>query len=240
MEKEKVVDKLRKLFALANDRGATEAEAQSAMAKAQELLAAHKLSMSDVEVQTEKTGHEAVKIGKRPWQGFVYWAAAQICFCDVFQNRGSIIIVGKPSDIIATKCLAEYLVSNGERMAKSVCSGNEEAFGGRGSFHAFKVGYAHRIHERAIALVAKAKANKMRDESTGNELILHPLYARAEADNAAYLRDKGVRVRTKTSSSRISNGGAYHAGREAGNSVSLTRNTVGGGSRSSVLVIGNK
>jgi hypothetical protein len=48
MDKETIIDKCRKLMALANDRGATPAEAQAAMGLAAKLLAKHSLSMADI------------------------------------------------------------------------------------------------------------------------------------------------------------------------------------------------
>lgn len=56
MTKEKVIDKVKKLLAMTESE--YENEAESAMLKAQELLAKHQLTMKDIDLDNDKSGVE--------------------------------------------------------------------------------------------------------------------------------------------------------------------------------------
>ena len=233
MEKQ-IIEKLRKLLALANDRAATEAEAQAAMGKVQQLLAAHKLSMSDLETSdNEEVGRDGIHIGRKSWQFFLYAAAAKVCFSMALQSGQSVMIVGRLSDVAAAKCLGEYLCSTGLKMLKAA------SLSGKAQSNSWKLGYSHRIWERAHDIVRKARENKVQDSVTGKEMILHPLYSRAEKEVSTYLASQGIRLRGSSSRSTVSSRDAYASGRESGNSVHLGTNVISGGG-SGVLGIGYK
>ena len=51
MENERVLEKVKKLLALANDRGATEGESQTALLMAQKIMAENNLTIKDVEAK---------------------------------------------------------------------------------------------------------------------------------------------------------------------------------------------
>lgn len=220
----KLKDKLKKLFALANDAGATEAESNTAMLKAQELLALHKLSMSDLDLKEEgATTESSIEIGRRPWMASLYSAASRLCFCQMFLNKNKIVIIGKPSDIESAKCLGEYLVSTCLKLA-SQFENNK-----KGDRSAWKAGFSTRVSGRSIEIVKQARENKLKNSETGKELILSSLYSQSDLDCYRYLRDKGIRVEQVNRSTKIKNANAYQSGREAGNSVHLGTNVIGGG-----------
>lgn len=229
----KLKDKLKKLLTLANDSGATEAESNTAMLKFQEILALHKLSLSDVDLKSEHDTTEGiVSIGKRPWVSFLYSAACRLCFCTMFVHNKSVIIIGKPSDIESAKCLAEYLIET--------CSKLSVQFEGTGkrSKAAFRTGFSHRVAVRAIEIVKLAKENKLKNSETGADLILSPLYSQCERDCQNYLKDKGIRIAAKPSRITVGNRDSYSQGASAGNSVHLGTNVVGGGNNNSVRMLG--
>lgn len=225
MEKDVILEKLKKLLALA-ERGGTEAEAENAMAKAQALLAQYNLSMADVDAHDADPVMENVfETGeKNSWKDTIVGAAARLCFCDAIKSsqRRSILIIGTATDAMAAKCLATYLIQTGEKMSK-------QAVGDRSFKIAWKVGYAQRISTRCFEMVRAAKANQLKDETTGTDLILHPVFNKTDKANRDFI-DSNYKVRLSNRSFRVRNGDGYNSGSDAGGSVSLsTRNIAAKG-----------
>jgi ElaB/YqjD/DUF883 family membrane-anchored ribosome-binding protein len=230
---ETIVSKIQKLLAL-GERGGTEAEAEAAMRKVHELLARHNLSLDDVKGEAEKD-EDYVKeteegTNKQPWQRIVWAAVAELYFCSYFsqRNRGTgdlhHVVIGKPSNIAVVKYMAAYLIRTGQQVAKEAAKDSVS----KASFiNSFKKGYSHRIHFRVKEEIAKAKAGKVTDSSTGTALILHPLYDQTKRDLDQFFREHGINVTSRSTSSRPSNHVGYMAGKAAADSVSLANNGVG-------------
>lgn len=126
---EGIVEKVRKLLNLAA-KGATEAEAASATAKAMQLLAAYNLDMSTI----EQGGGESGKREEARLQGGMYlferelWAAiAQLNFCMYFTTRQKAThkrrkisfahrIIGRTVNTAGTRAMAGYLQSTISRL----------------------------------------------------------------------------------------------------------------------------
>src|SRR5512139_2662947 len=91
-----VIDKVRKLLARADPtRGATEAEAETSMRLALEMLARHNLSMETVAVrETDATKPGVIEsdlAGRgdrvKRWAVRTAMAAAKVCYCDHLMRR---------------------------------------------------------------------------------------------------------------------------------------------------------
>jgi hypothetical protein len=134
-----VVEKIRKILALGRDRGATESEAATAMAKAQELMARYNLDMALVEASGKKV--EADRGGERTkekvkgramykWQqklakyvsdvNYVYhfiqesweWSAKMGRHKKVPQH----VFVGRQANVVTAQIMYEYLCETIERL----------------------------------------------------------------------------------------------------------------------------
>lgn len=223
MNRENLIEKLQKILALAA-RGGTEAEACTAMAKAQELLALHGLSMSDVDGhvrQADRTIDQVIMTGARfDWRGTIASGIGKLCFCFVVNctgSKGGMLYIGKQSDVAVASELARMVIETGEKLAREMPAAN--------SFRrSFLRGFGDRIAARCADMV-KAPVVKT---STGTDLILHPLYARAESNGREYAdKQLGMRLISSRSYRRgPANGAGYNAGRAAANGVSLGRNGV--------------
>ena len=225
MDRENLIEKLQKILALAA-RGGTEAEACTAMAKAQELLALHGLSMADVDGhvrQADRTVDQVVHTGARyDWRGSIASGVGKLCFCFVVNctsSKGGMLYIGKQSDVAVASELARIVIETGEKLAREMPAAN--------SFRrSFLRGYGDRIAARCAEMV-RAPAVKT---STGTDLILHPLYANAEANGRDYAdKQLGMRLRSCRSYRRgPRNGSGYNAGKDAANRVNLGRNGITG------------
>lgn len=104
---EDIKDKVKKLLRLADS--SNEHEAKLAMAKAQELLAKHKLSMSDVELKEMKVEHRNTGIfyseRKDKWKSYLIHAIAELYCVENYINtayhssKHEICIIGMSNDI---------------------------------------------------------------------------------------------------------------------------------------------
>lgn len=150
---EKLIDRIRKLLTLANDAGATEAEAALASNKASALLAEHNLSMSDVELKAE--GRENTNFTYQyMWHMHCYVAAAELnmCLALVVKKKGfrKVTYVGRPTAVAVSKLVGDYFVQTIQRMAK-------EQGGSFAHRKSYAMGVALRVRSRVLALIEERK-----------------------------------------------------------------------------------
>lgn len=124
----KVIEKVKKLLALSKDKGATEAEAQVAAAKAMELLHAHNLDMLTVE-RSKNAGssqREDAKLsgGLYRWQRQLWESVSELHFCMYWAIKGldkgskyEHRVLGSQVNVVGTKVMAEYLQQTIDRLA---------------------------------------------------------------------------------------------------------------------------
>jgi hypothetical protein len=125
---------IKKIEALLNTNGCTEAEAEARMAKAQELLAKYNLDMA--EIGREKPSGNARKDktqngGLYSWQRRLWKAVAEMNFCyylsikglakgSTYQHR----VIGSHANVIATEVMAKYLQDVIEKLAQAWAKDN--------------------------------------------------------------------------------------------------------------------
>jgi hypothetical protein len=157
---ERVVEKVRKLLNLAA-KNTNEAEAASATAKAQELLAAYNLDMATI----EQGGGESGKREEQRMMGGMYlyerelWnAIAQLNFCMYFTTRGKPNpktrrkisfqhrIIGRTVNTASTKAMGGYIQGVIERLCRERFPVNSQFFSSEAV--AFREGMADKIGTR--------------------------------------------------------------------------------------------
>jgi Protein of unknown function (DUF2786) len=126
MAPEDVVERIRKLLRLAENAGATEAEAASALERASALLLRHNLSMEQIAVsasQREVVGEERIRTGwAGSWRGSLLGVLARHNLCSPFVHRrdraDTVVIVGRPANIEATHAMYDWIAEQLERFAQ--------------------------------------------------------------------------------------------------------------------------
>ncbi|HMF40944.1 MAG TPA: DUF2786 domain-containing protein [Polyangia bacterium] len=246
MTADEVLAKVRKLLRLSECEGATEAEAALAADRAQALLTSYKLSLGDVgdlhaaaqaatpdpvtEVVTER-GQMA------SWFGWVLAAVADTGFCRCLLSRprrmgggsipGRYWLIGRPLDVEVARELLEHLCAEVERLTRRY----EPAENGwrvkgsdlRRARSSFALGCASRICSR----LREAWAARQAASGETRALVVSEGAAVAAYMAAKYPKlGKGRAVKFRAASNH------YAAGREAGNTVSLSasRKLTGGAS----------
>lgn len=119
---------IRKIEALLNVKGCTEAEAESRLAKAQELLEKYNLDMASIggTPTQNKRNDKKTKGGLYSWQRNLWKAVAELNFCHYLSikglQRGSTYehrLIGSHGNVIATEVMANYLQETIEKLAQT-------------------------------------------------------------------------------------------------------------------------
>lgn len=218
---EKLIARIRKMLALANDAAATEAERDTALQMVYKLLAKHNLSMTDVApARAERRTQSTELFYGRPWALTVCKAVAELFFCAYFvspsseKNMVHHYFVGKESNAITALEMARYLVGSIRKEARRRQRELSENMTWQRSFC---LGAASRLWARVKEL------QKQESEATpGTALVLANLYERERSENKGWLAEQGVSLRPRASGAKKSvDVGAYAEGQVYGNSVSL-------------------
>jgi hypothetical protein len=204
---EKIKAVLRKIEALLNTNGCTEAEAQARTAKAQELLEAYNLDMAEIGASGKGAQRSDTKRsgGLYGWQRKLWKAVAELNFCYYFSikglARGSVYehrLVGFHANVVSTEMMAKYLQETVERLAQKWAKENgyksvfvREAIAVREGMTAR---LSERLQERRNEQIRKAEEAKRDRErnataSTSNALTIVDIVS-SEADfNNDYLNN---------------------------------------------------
>lgn len=170
----KIAERVAKLLALA-EKGASEAEAASAVSKAMALLAAHNISMDTVTQAAEGSGRREdakQRGGMYLYEREVYKAVAELNFCFYFVSRvkfrlhpakldarGVVIrearhqmsfahrIVGRAVNVAASKAMSGYLLGTIERLCRERIGNVNSQFFSSWSV-SFRKGAAERVVEK--------------------------------------------------------------------------------------------
>ena len=229
---ENVIDKLQKL--INHERSARTvgniAEAEAFAAKIAELLFAHKLTMSEVEMEAEDrddpVSEEMIEGLRAPWAGVLAVGVSTASFCKALQLRTGYAFIGRPTDRVACIAMFRYLATMGKALSDSELRRYKqtEQYIYESSFRpaiartwrvSFLRGYAKAIHDR---LQSERKALTAQAQSAGSSLIF---IGKTEAAISQYLCQKYPHLRAGRSTTSRVHSGAYAAGKAAGSSVSL-------------------
>ena len=209
---EKVIGRIRKLFALSES--PNENEAALALERAHELLAQYNLEMVDLVDGNSGVIEEELESGSRRsvWRTVLVHAICEANYCAAYvalsyrqqKQVYSLRIAGRKHNVQSARVMIDYLVAAVERLAKL------EPVAVRDTF---RKGISHSLSLRLRAL-------KSREAADGN--VCRDLVVREDAAIKAHLGRKNVQ--TKKETMKLGAGMAeFRRGADAGNSISLDR-----------------
>jgi hypothetical protein len=147
----RTIEKIRKLLALANDKGATEAEAALAAERAQDLMNQHGLEMASLDLTGEGEAREkgaatAVGLGREAWAESLMSAVAESCYVTAWTKRvgrrlEGFTLIGRKSAVVSCEIMFSYLSRTVIRLSRAET----------GSQRYFRFGCAERIAQRIVA-----------------------------------------------------------------------------------------
>lgn len=230
----RILSRVRKLLNLANDAAATEGERDNAMRMAYATLAKHNLSMTDVgdgAVADEARQESKIEEVVYPWARTISHAIANLFFCGYYfthparGKKGRHAFIGRVSNSTTASELAAFVI-------RSVHKESVKRYGSATSPEAcsFDKGAAARIFARCSALRAEAEAANKAEASTGRELVLASVYDTERTANALWVAEHvGKLTVAKNRQKDTVQRGAFAAGKDYGNTVSLSASLGGAG-----------
>lgn len=169
MEKEKVLDKVKKLLALGRDGGATEAEQSEALRMAAMLLAKHGLSESEISMAEYTVHTKNVVVGLGKWKGVLAMAAANLYGAYVTQDKrsASMMFYGPVEIAEAAAMTYEHLIEQ-VMHARDVAVQGDASISGQTWGNNFKNAAASRIYARVSDIIKGCNV-----EGSGTSLAVH-------------------------------------------------------------------
>ena len=158
---DKIIERIKKMFALANDAGAAAGEAENAMRMANNLMERHALSAIDLHT------NEQMRVKFEPyfrynWSKQVYNSVSELYNCKFFSHgTKNNIIVGAKSDTITASIIINALIEN---------IGNA----GKGEGIEFKNGAALEIVRQCREILEARKSNT--ETVVGTGLVLCDIF----------------------------------------------------------------
>lgn len=251
-----ILDKIQKLFRLANNEAATEGEIQAALGRAAHLAAKHNISDVEIEKATRQDGTEGVRLKVRAedmvdesihsaakvtrWDKILgqVVALATTTGCYIGWDRGfrAIRLYGLPADVAVARELFTFarraLFSCSKRWAKEQREEGYQLQSGSVEIRTYKDGFCSGLYHSA-----QMEADKRRDDreeraelTVGECTALVVVSDITEAKETALVARAATLGLKKSARRKIAFGGhgAYEAGESAGRSTNLGRNTVSG------------
>jgi hypothetical protein len=172
-----IIDKIRKLLALANDGRGNEAEMSNAAALAEKMMTEYNLSVATIEAAGGATdeGREQVRrdeVRVDRWRQELMKTTAEINFChirgyDKWDGRkfkfAGFQIIGRKSNVAAAQVLFDYLAGAVDRLAKNETGGDHRQLFSR-AITSFRKGVSDRLivrlEEKREKDIAEARAKK--------------------------------------------------------------------------------
>jgi hypothetical protein len=224
-ENERIIERIKKTLNLAENAGATPAEAERAMEQANKLLAKHNLTLADIERGTKEILREEIIIEFKnaPAMRRVANAIAQVYFCEYlfFKRTDKHLFVGEQANAATTVGMVEFVL---EMMIKGGKKAAKEAMllPPSSAKTAYMHGFADAIVEKARKLIAENKAHRGDSSGAGTALVLADQYKTEKAANQALIAQKyGKTSQTKRRARRNLDYESYTNGFTDGTKVGL-------------------
>jgi Protein of unknown function (DUF2786) len=223
MLENRILDRVRKMLALANDSAATEGERDNALRMAYNLLAKHNLTEEDVKRSGQQPADEeridnSFTSWSQPWARTVFRAVAKLFFCNYYtggkysSTKMRHIYVGKVSNATTAALMGEYLVTSILRECRKLYRENLSP-----QSRAFATGAADRIYWRVDALI-----REQGEATPGTALVLANVYTQEKQGNDAFALAAWGELKAGKSRERAKvDRDAYRAGSEFGAKASL-------------------
>ena len=225
---DKVLERVKKMVALGNCEGATEAERESALRMAYNTLAKHNLSMSDL--PAESTGEvrleQRMTISADKWARNVCQSVAELFFCKYFFCRTGVsgkdihCFVGLQSNSITAMNMSDFLVKSIKKEATKLYKSPTSPQG-----RSFCVGTMSAIHKRVVEM--KEDKTEAPEAVPGTAVALFKLHDSELEANLKFLKEAGTSLeKAKPRADNSLRYGAFQDGKEFGKNVSLN-NQIG-------------
>jgi len=221
-----ILEKVKKMLAIANDSAASEGERENALRMAHGMLAKHNLDMTDLNAHCQMEGREDYVNATygMTWCRNISAGIAQLFFCKYYYGRkinGTKIehhFVGKASNAATAALMSDYVIASVLKECRKNWGHNLAP-----ESRSFSMGVAAKIRERIAEMIKEAKP----EGSDSTSLVVVELYKTEQDANEAFIKASGTELVSKASRSTHINMKAYAAGKEYGNGIGLNNQVTG-------------
>lgn len=201
MNEERIVVKIQKLLAVANDNRGNEQERETALRQAHALLVKHNLDMEDIPAaqRTEPRIKHAFATWSQPWARLVLGSVARLFFCRYVQSskinatKMHHIYVGKEGNATTAALVGEFVVTSILAEARRLTGENLSP-----AARSFCLGAAEKIQSRVADMIA-GRGAEVEQVSSGRELVVLNLYTTENEENgcwmAANMKTRAIKTR---------------------------------------------
>lgn len=226
-EQERILNRIKKMFALASDAATTEGERDNALRMAYATMQKHNLDMAQVDgFEARKPGAEDEKREKvqaafvhHAWARGLGMAVGELFFCSYYFSRnarsGAVMhnFIGRTANAVTAAYMAEYLARSIDRE-----SARSAPFARRD----FAKGATSKVIRRCHDLRKAAEAPQT-EAQPGTALVLRSLYGRELVANEKFLEAAGTSLKKSRGSLNARDRDAFHSGMAYGAGLSLDR-----------------
>lgn len=223
-----IVEKIQKLFALANDPAATEGERDNALRMAGALMAKHNIDQAAIHAKAgTKAKITSVQAeADKTWHGWISWGVSHLMGCkSTYRDDGNINFYGPPEVIDAARMTYDSIVQQIEMLYKqNLRSGMSQS--ARANFRrTFKEAAASRVQQRIKEIVENLRTrDAIAQQATGcTALVIARSIDQQLADIEEWMvKEAGFARVPPTKLSRSRRGGlGTSLGRRAGDQVKI-------------------
>jgi hypothetical protein len=238
----RILERIRKMLALANDSAASEGERDNAMRMAHATLAKYNLDLAMVEKHQqqkkenseEKRVHQPAAFYGRPWARHACQSIAALCFCHYLYVPATKAkdtrhyFIGRYSNAVSASLLAEYVVNS---IMKEGKRGQRQRQAGNEWFRSFSWGAAVSVGHRVTEILAQAtkpaepvSAPGAAPGTPGTAIVLADVYRDEQQANVEYVERTWGKARGRGRGGKSTvDYSAMSEGREYGKKINLNR-----------------
>lgn len=226
MTTDEIKSRIVKLLNLSRDRGASEAEAATAMTMATKMMLLHGITESDLQTSKAVAGRSENTELERDWQEIIAQTAGNLFGCMTLLSKalnGAPVFyyIGRPENHDAAKQTFNFLCDQVERLYKNGLPRGMSQRDRANFRRTFKYACASRIYHRAAELIEEMKRGEhTKDVSNGTALVVQGYFDKLADEVDEFLAKAKMNIRMKRSKPR-SMGLGSAAGHAAGNAVNI-------------------
>ncbi|QBQ71163.1 hypothetical protein S0112_037 [Shewanella phage S0112] len=227
MKEEKIIDKIKKLLAMANDERGNEHERDNALKRAHALIIKHGIdtaALEDAGAVKEPMNCETFRCWSMNWCLSVYTSVGKL-FMTTFYTSGKIngtknvgVYAGREAAVTAAIYMGTFIVDGILKEGRSKGWHNLDK-----NMRSFGMGAAAKIHSRIEEMFEEAAREQRKRQGTGTELAVLDLREQRGQEVDEYLSSTlGVNLVTKKHRRSRIDREAYEKGKEHGSKVNLS------------------
>lgn len=225
MSEDKIINRIKKMLALANDLAATEGERDNALRMAFSTMA--KYNIDQATVDKHSTVEQRIDFANQSfswiWAKRVQQMVADLFFCKFYwrekvnNTQVKYHFIGKESNAMTAAVMADWIVKSILKEARVLYKQNTSP-----ETRAFATGAADRLAQR-IHEIKQAEMKQQEASGTGTALVLASLYDTEQKANEEFWAATGAEIKSVKLRDSDVDPRAYLKGREFADKINLNR-----------------